>query len=326
MRKMNCLQRYIPYNETPLVFFILKVAMDIKELQIILNLSKSLHFAKTSHECHVSPSSLTRIVQKLERELGVSLFERDNRTVKLTVAGSKFREYAVETLERWQQLQRDLREQSDTLQGNLSVFCSVTASYSFLHDLLNEFRLRYPSVEIHLYTGDSALAVQRVLNEENDIGVAARPDNLPEKLEFMAISQSPLVFIAPIVACPIKDVITQHAGESELPWENMPFISTETGLVRRRADQWFREKGMRPDIYAQVSGNEAIVSMVSLGFGIAVVPLLVVQNSPIADKIQVLQVKPELEPFTIGLCALKRKLRNPLIRAFWELAQVPVSS
>ena len=83
---------------------------------------------------------------------------------------------------------------------------------------------------------------------------------------------------------------------------------------------------MRPDIYAQVSGNEAIVSMVSLGFGIAVVPLLVVQNSPIADKIQVLQVKPELEPFTIGLCALKRKLRNPLIRAFWELAQVPVSS
>ncbi len=300
--------------------------MDIKELQLMLHLSKSLHFAKTSHDCHVSPSSLTRTVQKLEQELGVRLFDRDNRTVHLTDAGSKFREYAVEMLERWGQLQRDLREQSETLQGNLSIFCSVTASYSFLHDFLNQFRQRYPLVEMHLHTGDSALAVQRVLNEENDIGVAARPDRLPEKLEFKAISQSPLVFIAPTVSCPIKELIAQHVGKSELPWESMPFISTETGLVRRRADQWFREKGVRPDVYAQVSGNEAIVSMVSLGFGVAVVPLLVVQNSPIGNKIQVLRVKPELEPFTIGLCALKRKLENPLIRAFWELAQIPGSS
>jgi len=305
--------------------FYLKVTVDIKELQLMLHLSKNLHFAKTSHDCHVSPSSLTRTVQKLEQELGVSLFERDNRTVHLTVAGRKFREYAAETLERWQQLQSDLREQSDTLQGNLSVFCSVTASYSFLHDLLNQFRLRYPSVEMHLHTGDSALAVQRVLKEENDIGVTARPDRLPEKLEFKAISQSPLIFIAPTVPCPLRDVITQYTGESELPWGAMPFISTERGLLRTRADKWFREKGLRPDIYAQVSGNEAIVSMVSLGFGIAVVPLLVVENSPIGNKIQVLKVEPELEPFTIGLCALKRKLTNPLIKAFWDLAQVHTS-
>jgi len=300
--------------------------VDIKELQLILHLSKSLHFAKTSHDCHVSPSSLTRTVQKLEQELGVSLFKRDNRTVQLTAAGSKFREYAAETLGRWQQLQRDLSEQSDTLQGNLSVFCSVTASYSFLHDFLNQFRLRYPSVEMHLHTGDSALAVQRVINEENDIGVAARPDRLPEKLEFKAISQSPLVFIAPTISCRLRDVVSQHSGDAELPWEEMPFISTETGLLRRRADKWFKEKGLQPDIYAQVSGNEAIVSMVSLGFGIAVVPLLVVENSPIGNKIQILKVEPELEPFTIGLCALKRKLTNPLIKAFWDLAQVPANS
>jgi LysR family positive regulator for ilvC len=298
-----------------------KVTVDIKELQLMLHLSKSLHFAKTSQACHVSPSSLTRTVQKLEQELGVSLFERDNRTVHLTVAGTKFREYAAESVERWQQLQRDLHEQSDTLRGNLSIFCSVTASYSFLHDLLNQFRLRYPAVEVHLHTGDSALAVQRVLNEENDIGVAARPDHLAEKLEFKEISQSPLVFIAPTVPCPLSDLIAQRAGEHELPWEQMPFISTETGLLRRRADRWFREKGLQPDIYAQVSGNEAIVSMVSLGFGIAAVPLLVVENSPIGNKIQILKVEPELEPFTIGLCALKRKLTNPLIKAFWDLAR-----
>ncbi len=295
--------------------------MEMRDLQLMVHLSKSLHFSKTSQECHVSPSSLTRIVQKLEEEAGAALFERDNRTVRLTAAGQLYREYATETLERWQQLQRNLREQTDTLRGNLSVFCSVTASYSFLHDLLNQFRLCHPAVEIRLHTGDSALAIQRVLNEEDDIGVAARPDRLPEKLDFKEIVESPLVFIGPAGRCPVQELLSRHSSDPELPWQQLPFISSETGLARARADQWFREKGVRPNVYAQVSGNEAIVSMVSLGFGVAVVPLLVVENSQLSNKIDILQVTPTLKPFTIGICALKRKLSNPLIKAFWDISQ-----
>ncbi len=51
------------------------------------------------------------------------------------------------------------------------------------------------------------------------------------------------------------------------------------------------------------------------------VPQLVVENSPIASKIEVLNVQTQLEPFTIGLVALRRKLNNPLIKAFWDLSQ-----
>ena len=93
------------------------------------------------------------------------------------------------------------------------------------------------------------------------------------------------------------------------------------GLARQRVNQWFREQGIRPDIYAQVTGNEAIVSMVSLGFGVGVVPELVVENSPKQANVSILPVQPSLKPFTIGICSLRRKLSNPLIRAFWELAR-----
>ena len=61
--------------------------------------------------------------------------------------------------------------------------------------------------------------------------------------------------------------------------------------------------------------------MVGMGFGIGVVPLLVVENSPMRNKITVLEVEPELEPFSIGLCALERKLSNPLVEAFWDLSE-----
>ena len=296
--------------------------MELRELQLFLHLCRSLHFGNTSREHHLSPSSLTRVVQKLEHEVGVSLFERDSRTVRLTASGERFREYAAETLQRWEQLQKDLHQQQEVLSGRLSIFCSVTASYSFLHELLDQYRARFPAVEIQLHTGDTSLAIQRVLDEQEDVGIAARPNRVPEKLTFRAIRNSPLIFIAPKAASPLRDLLDSRLQEgADLPWEQIPMILSEVGIARERVDRWFQELGVRPNIYAQVAGNEAIVSMVSLGFGVGVVPQLVVENSPIRSKIEVLDVQTQLEPFTIGLCVLRRKLSNPLIKAFWDLSQ-----
>ena len=298
------------------------IPLELRELQLFLHLCRSLHFGNTSREHHLSPSSLTRVVQKLEHEVGVSLFERDSRTVRLTASGERFREYAAETLQRWEQLQKDLHQQQEVLSGRLSIFCSVTASYSFLHELLDQYRARFPAVEIQLHTGDTSLAIQRVLDEQEDVGIAARPNRVPEKLTFRAIRNSPLIFIAPKAASPLRDLLDSRLQEgADLPWEQIPMILSEVGIARERVDRWFQELGVRPNIYAQVAGNEAIVSMVSLGFGVGVVPQLVVENSPIRSKIEVLDVQTQLEPFTIGLCVLRRKLSNPLIKAFWDLSQ-----
>lgn len=295
--------------------------MELRELQLFLHLSRSLHFGNTSREFHISPSSLTRIVQKLEHEAGAPLFERDNRRVVLTAAGEHFRGFAAETVERWEALQRELHRQSDVLAGRLSIFCSVTASYSFLHELLNQYRARFPAVEIQLHTGDTALSIQRVLDEQEDVGIAARPERIPDALAFLPIRQSPLIFIAPRGSSPIRELLdaSRQTGTS-LPWDRLPMILSESGLARDRVNRWFGEQGIRPNVYAQVGGNEAIVSMVSLGFGVGVVPQLVVENSPMQSKIEVLPVHPQLEPFTIGLCVLRRKLQNPRVQAFWDLA------
>lgn len=297
--------------------------MQPRDMQLFLHLCQTLHFGQTSRHFHISPSSLTRLIQRLEGEVGVPLFERDNRTVKLTGAGQRFRLYAIDVLERWSRLKREL-QQSEVLSGQISIFCSVTASYSFLHELLAQFRARYPAVEIQLHTGDSAHAVQRILDEQEDVSIAARPDHLPDKLSFRSISHSPLVFIAPSLPGPVQD-LAEAAVPGQLPWESVPMILSESGLARSRVDQWFRSQGLKPNIYAQVAGNEAIVSMVSLGFGIGVVPLLVLENSPMRTKIRILDVTPALEPFSIGLCALSRRLANPLVQALWDLSQEHVS-
>ncbi|MEX1057684.1 MAG: LysR substrate-binding domain-containing protein, partial [Natronospirillum sp.] len=82
--------------------------------------------------------------------------------------------------------------------------------------------------------------------------------------------------------------------------------------------EWFARRNLNPLVYAQVGGHEAIVAMVALGLGVGVVPELVLANSPMRDQIQVVNVNPPLAPFVIGLCALRRRLKDPIINAFWQ--------
>ena len=99
-------------------------------------------------------------------------------------------------------------------------------------------------------------------------------------------------------------------------------ILNERGLARERVDRWFRARGVLPTVYAQVAGNEAIVSMVSLGFGVGVVPEIVLANSPLADKVHSLPVRPALAPYEVGLVALERKRSSPLVEAFWKTVKL----
>ncbi|WP_101675828.1 HTH-type transcriptional activator IlvY [Alloalcanivorax mobilis] len=290
--------------------------MDVRPLRLFLAVAETLHFGRAAERCHLSPSALSRAIKQLEAELGVTLFQRDNRSVQLTREGLRFQQYARETLSNWDSLRHAMQESGRELQGELSMYCSVTASYSFLYDILSTFRHDYPRIEIKLHTGDPAHAVERVMSGREDISIGARPDTLPRGVAFRPILRSPLLFIAPADQPRLEESLSGPA--SAQAWREIPMILSEQGLARQRADEWFKALGLRPLIYAQVSGNEAIVSMVSLGFGVGVAPRIVLDNSPLAARTRTLDVRPALEPYELGLFALEKRLDDPLIEAFWS--------
>lgn len=289
--------------------------MDTRQLRQFINVAETLHFGRASEASHVSPSALSRSIQQLEAEAGVRLFERDNRTVLLTHEGNLFLDYARDTLTQWDVIRHALMEEAGELHGQVSMYCSVTASYSFLFDLLSEFRRDHPRIEIKLHTGDPEHALSRVLAGNEDIAIGARPGTLPNGVAFKSMQTSPLVFIA---ARERREHVRLSGCEPVADaWAKTPMILSESGLSRQRVDAWFGKLGIQPEIYAQVAGNEAIVSMVSLGFGVGVVPRIVLDNSPLIGKIRVLDICPELEAYDVGLFTLEKKLKSPLINAFW---------
>ena len=106
--------------------------MDLRDLKTFLHLAESRHFGRSARAMHVSPSTLSRQIQRLEEDLGQPLFVRDNRTVTLTEAGEELRTFAQQTLLQYQQLRHVIDQQGPSLSGELHIFCSVTAAYSHL--------------------------------------------------------------------------------------------------------------------------------------------------------------------------------------------------
>jgi LysR family positive regulator for ilvC len=296
--------------------------MDIRALQLAISLADTLSFSRTAEQMHMSLSAVSRALQRMESELDQRLFERDKRSVRLTRAGERFLVYATRTVDEWQQLQGELRVDRDALSGEVSLYCSVTASYSVLSPILERFRQEYPGIDLMLHTGDQADAIGRIQAGREDIAVAACPDKLAGKLEFLTLLHSPLRFVAPAFDCAVSEHLLRNDPQAaEFNWQAVPFIVAERGLSKERVDSWFRRRGQRPRIYAQVAGHEAIVAMVGLGLGIGVVPQLVLDNSAYRDKLQTLDLEPAMDPFPVGVCALRQRLENPLVEAFWETAR-----
>lgn len=291
--------------------------MDTRELELFVSLAETLHFGQTGERMHLSPSAISRALRRMEDELGQRLLERDKRSVRLTVAGEALHQYAQQQLMQWRSFADSLQPHYQLLRGEISLYCSVTATYSLLAKLLSSFRNRYPGIELKLHTGDQADAIERAMSGNEDLAIAALPERLPKKLRVQTLAQSPLLFIAPAFPCAVSELVAAEP----LDWAQLPLILSERGLARQQVDAWCRANEIKPNIYAQVSGHEAIVSMVGLGLGIGVVPELVLANSPQRATIRILDVRPALAPFIVGLCAAEARLENPLVKAFWDTAR-----
>jgi LysR family positive regulator for ilvC len=284
--------------------------MDIKSLRLFQHLAKSLSFTKTANAMYVSPPTLSRVISRLEEECGAYLFVRNNRSVNLTAAGLKVLSFAEQTLNNWQALEKSLEQQVKELSGQISVFCSVTASQSYLPPLLDKLQNRYPAIELKLDTGDPALAVNKVEEKQADFSFAIKTPDMPANITFNQLDTVPLVLIVP-KSINISDV-------SELKWTEMNVVMPARGPSKRIVNHWFAEQGIRPRVYASVSGNEAIVSMVSLGLGVGFVPRIVLDNSVVKANVNVIEVS-NIEPYSLGLCYLTQRANEPLLRAVTEL-------
>src|SRR6056297_1583567 len=109
--------------------------MDTRSLSVFLSVCSTLNFSRTAELQHMSVSAVSRCVQRLEESVSQTLLERDRRSMRLTAAGVTLKAYAEQAVGDWERVRRQLADDRE-LVGQVSVFCSVTASFSVLSPVL----------------------------------------------------------------------------------------------------------------------------------------------------------------------------------------------
>lgn len=291
------------------------------DLGAFLHLSESLHFARSAKALHMSPSALTRCIQRIEADLGQPVFQRDKRNVALTRAGEIFRDHARAQLAAHARLREALAAEAQAPSGELRVACTVTACHSVLPKLLARCRTRYPGIHLQLSTSDAARCMQRLESDEVDVAVVPEPDAPARELRFVRLAQTELSFIAPSS----DKELARRARLGGKHWQGLPVILPRAGLDRERIDEWLEHNGARPEVYAEVEGNEAILALVALGCGVGVVPELVRKDSPLRGRIELLELAKPPRGYHVSLCAKSRTLERRTAASLWELAPATAS-
>jgi LysR family positive regulator for ilvC len=284
------------------------------EIRAFLHVADSLHFARSAKALHMSPSALTRCIQRVEEELGQPVFLRTKRSVVLTRAGEIFRDHARAQLAAEKRLADALASELAAPTGELRIACTVTACHSVLPKLLARYRARFPGIHLQLSTSDAVRCIERLDGDEVDVAVVPEPDGASAAFSFVRLARTDLAFIAPSAD---KELATR-ARQGK--WDGLPVVLPRRGLERERVDAWFEQRGARPEVYTEVEGNEAILAMVALGCGVGIVPELVRKDSPLRGRIEAVDVRHPPSGYFVSLCAKPPTLERRAASALWELA------
>jgi DNA-binding transcriptional LysR family regulator len=120
--------------------------MDLRRIRYALALAEELNFARAAEKLHLSQPALSRGIQALEQELGVSLFDRDNRTVSITEVGKVFLEHARRVTYQMRSFELDMAQIRDGDIGHVTFGVGPSPTYGLVRQVLREVRRQRPGI------------------------------------------------------------------------------------------------------------------------------------------------------------------------------------
>ena len=253
--------------------------MELRHLRYFLAVAEELHFHRAATRLHISQPPLSQQIRALERELGVTLLERNRRRVTLTVAGEGFRDDARSILAAVERASERARHVARGSLGTLSIGFVGSAMFSpTLPDILREFRAGHPDVELVLRELPTTAQLHALVGGELDVGVIRGPvaeSEIDPHLELMTIQRERLVAALPASH---RLAARRRLRAEDLRGESFVILARREapGLYASLAAAMSDAGGLPEDVL-EVAEMQTIISLVAGGFGVSLVPTSVGQ-------------------------------------------------
>lgn len=243
--------------------------MNLKQIEYALAVADTGSFTRAAERCHVVQSALSHQIARLEDTLGVSLFERSSRRVRLTPAGEAFVLSARPALEATRRIAEDVAAACGEVRGQLSIGEITSLTELDLVDLLARFHGQYPKVDIRWLMAKSELLIADVRERRLDVGfIGVWPGERLEGVEYRLLAEEELVAVLP-VAHPLAVI----EGLSLTHLQDQPLVDFPAGTgARRQTDEAFAAAGLRHKVQFEVSNIRLVEKFVQRALAVGLVP------------------------------------------------------
>lgn len=251
--------------------------MEFRQLEAFVNVVQHHSFSKAAKEMFLSQPTVSAHVVSLEQELSCRLFDRTTKHVEVTEEGEKLYGYAKKMLDLRNEAYKEFIRSGDEKTSLVLAGDSVALQY-VLPDILEKFKKLHGDTDIALIQKNSAKTVEMLLTKEADLGFLGRHEDVPE-LTFIPYGCDQQVVIAP------NRERYRNLLENGYTLEGLlrePFILRElTDDTEEDEDRFLEEHGIdlkTLHVAAKIHDKEIMKRSVSMGMGIAVMPLKAVEE------------------------------------------------
>ena len=288
--------------------------MDLRQFEYFSAVAGELSFTRAAERLTLAQSAVSAGIRSLESELGVELFDRSRRQIKLTSSGELLLPKVRDALDAVNAVRDAAQETTHAITGSIVIGLMTSVTLVNVPRLLGHFRAGHPGVGVRLRAArrGSAGLVDDLVSGELDLAFLSLSGPAPTALLAVPIASSPMVLVVP------KDHRLASTPAVELgdlaPEE---FIDLPPGYASRQiVDDAFTAAGLERRIMIEVSDIGTAAEYVANGLGVALLPAFTVHD---ALDVHGLRVE-NLPDFTVYLAASRKRRASAAVRAFVELA------
>ncbi|MFD1349237.1 LysR family transcriptional regulator [Oceanobacillus caeni] len=252
--------------------------MEFRQIQYFLEVAKREHVTEAANALHVAQSSVSRQIFNLEEELGIELFIREGRNVKLTTIGKIFYDRMHLVMNMMDEAKREVKEYLSPDKGTVRIAFPMSMAAHTIPTIIHSFRMRYPEVKFQMISAAHKDLVKGVQKGDYNLAmVAPMPKNRGGKIKGTAL------FVEKIVALlPSHHPLAERDSIMlrELMDDSFVVLS-ESFVFRDQVIQACNNAGFSPKIAFEGEDIHALKGLVSASLGVALIPeMTLIDNTP----------------------------------------------
>ncbi|MFE0423720.1 LysR family transcriptional regulator [Streptomyces sp. NPDC058953] len=238
--------------------------MDLRQLHYFRTVARHQHISRAAEELRIAQPSLSRVIARLEDELGTPLFHREGRRIRLNQYGAVFLRHVDRALSELDDGRRALRDAREEGLGQVAVACETLLTIAHL---LGGFRTAYPRAETRLFQSNAEEMERRLRAGEVDFCVASQP------LAGARLATVELLREEVLLAVPLGHRLDGRDSVTVREIADEPFVTTRRGHWQRALlDRLFTAEGLTPRLSCEGDEPGSSQDLISAGLGVGLIP------------------------------------------------------